>query len=155
MEACLLCRFSTEEQIYCGRKCCKCQATSQDGFGSRMSSKNSTCNKTGSHWIYHVVFCPILKTIASVPIGEDDVNNMPPSMTHSMPANSAPTLPNPLPLLHIPLPMSLKISRAFWVLFIPACDCARKYGSSYAKDVDIREKKAPMPRPTKKQNTRS
>lgn len=68
-------------------------------------------------------------------------------MTHSIPANSAPTFPKPFPLLHIPLPISLNISRAFWVLVIAACDCARKYGSSYAKDADMREKKAPMPRP--------
>lgn len=68
-------------------------------------------------------------------------------MTHSMPANSAPTFPNPLPLLHIPFPISLKTAPAFCVVFIPACDCCRRIGSSYAKEADISEKKAPIPKP--------
>ena len=35
------------------------------------------------------------------------------SIMHSMPANNAPTFPNPFPLVHIPFPISLKTSLAF------------------------------------------
>lgn len=69
------------------------------------------------------------------------------SITHSIPANNAPTLPNPLPLVHIPLPISLNISFAFCPVFKPACVCCRSIGSSYANDADIKEKNAPMPKP--------
>ena len=72
-----------------------------------------------------------------------------PSITHSVPAKSAPTLPKPLPLFHIPLPMSLKISFAFCPVFNPACVCCRNNGSSYANDADINEKNAPIARPGK------
>jgi hypothetical protein len=72
-----------------------------------------------------------------------------PSITHSVPAKSAPTLPKPLPLLHIPFPMSLKISFAFCPVFRPACVCCRNNGSSYANEADIREKNAPIAKPVK------
>lgn len=45
------------------------------------------------------------------------------SITHSMPANSAPTLPKPLPLVHMPFPISFMIWLAFCVVFRPTCVC--------------------------------
>lgn len=65
------------------------------------------------------------------------------SITHSMPANNAPTLAKPLPLRNMPRPISLNISEAFCVLVI----CARASGSSYANDEDMSEKKAPIAKP--------
>lgn len=65
------------------------------------------------------------------------------SITHSMPAKSAPTFPKPFPLRHIPLPISLNISDAFCVLD----RLFRMSGSSYANEEDIREKKAPIATP--------
>lgn len=69
------------------------------------------------------------------------------SITHSIPANNAPTFPKPFPLRHIPFPISLKTSRAFCAVFNPDCDCWRKRGSSYANDEDMREKNAPITSP--------
>lgn len=69
-----------------------------------------------------------------------------PSTTHSVPAYSAPTIPNPLPCRHIPLPMSLKMIFAFCDVFIPSY-CARWKGSSIVKEEPMREKKAPIPKP--------
>ena len=66
------------------------------------------------------------------------------SITHSIPANSAPTFPKPFPLLYIPCPISLKIARAFCCVFR---DC-RSIGSSYANDELMSEKNAPMTKPT-------
>lgn len=66
-------------------------------------------------------------------------------MTHSIPANRAPTFPNPLPLLHMPRPISLNISIVFCVVFK---FCLRS-GSSYANDEDIMEKNPPIAKPLK------
>lgn len=68
------------------------------------------------------------------------------SITHSIPANSAPTLPNPFPLRHIPRPISLKISRAFCCV-LRFC---RSSGSSYANDELMSEKKPPMANPSRR-----
>lgn len=70
-----------------------------------------------------------------------------PSITHSEPAYSAPTVPKPFPPRHMPLPMSLNICAVFCEVFIVACCHVLERGSSYAKVVDIREKKAPIPKP--------
>ena len=67
------------------------------------------------------------------------------SITHSIPAYKAPTLPNPFPLLHIPRPISLKISMLFCVVF----RFCRRSGSSYANDEDIKEKNPPAAKPNK------
>ena len=60
-----------------------------------------------------------------------------------MPANRAPTLPKPFPLLHMFLPISLNIS----LVFCAVVSDARIMGSSYANDADISEKNAPMAKP--------
>lgn len=72
-------------------------------------------------------------------------------MTHSIPANKDPTLPNPFPLLHIPRPISLNISFVFCVVF----KFCRRRGSSYAKEEDIIEKNPPIAKPLRQSVTRS
>lgn len=69
------------------------------------------------------------------------------SITHSMPANSAPTFPNPFPVVHIPLPISRNTAPAFCVVFRLAWVCCLSSGSSYANEADMSEKKAPIPKP--------
>jgi hypothetical protein len=69
-----------------------------------------------------------------------------PSMQHSNPEYRAPTLANPLPLVHMFLPISLKMNAVCARVptnFSEAFDS----GSSYAKVADIREKNAPKPKP--------
>ena len=69
-----------------------------------------------------------------------------PSITHSEPAYSAPTLANPLPDFHIFFPISLNTSLTFNFVDKLAY-CGARIGSSIAKDELIREKKAPIPNP--------
>ena len=54
----------------------------------------------------------------------------------------------------MPFPISLNISLAFCVVFKLACVLCRRNGSSYAKEADIREKKAPKPNPEYVDNER-
>ena len=82
--------------------------------------------------------------------GQERGRKLTDSITHSVPANNTVTLANPFPLLHIPRPISAKISLAFAVVEIApmACCCCRMRGSSYANEEDISEMKAPIPKPT-------
>jgi hypothetical protein len=70
-----------------------------------------------------------------------------PSIQHSTPEYSAPTLANPLPERHIPRPVLLKNSDVFWRVLILASAFNLFMGSSIANDELISEKKAPRAKP--------
>lgn len=147
----LLWRFPPEEKVYHSRECCKSDTTPNGSLRPCIPCENTTGNKTRSNGVDHVILGPVLGTPPRFSPAQSTIEGekepLTDSITHSMPANRAPTFAKPFPLRHIPLPISLKISEAFCVVDNAPVVCCRSSGSSYAKDADINEKNAPIAKP--------